>query len=99
MNFKLRGTNVIALELLVNKENFNLENIQKFIAERKQILKGARLILCVEDYLLKPEEVKELIEFFKNEEDFVFCGFKTNLRENRELCLKLGIPCEISELD
>ncbi len=99
MNFKLRGTNVIALELLTNKENFNLENIKKFIAERKQILKGTRLVVCVEDYLLSLEDVRKLVDSLKGEADFVFCGFRTNVKENKELCSRLGIPCEITNFE
>ena len=99
MNFKLRGTNVIALELLTNRKNFSLEEIKKFIAERKQVLKGTRLVICVEDCVLTPEDIRELTTSLKGETDFMFCGFRTNVKENKELCSRLGIPCEITDFE
>ena len=98
MNYKLRGTNVIAIELIADEENFNVEDIKKFILEKKQLLRGTRFILSVENKLLSEEELRELVEFLKNVNEFVFCGLKTNLKENRELCIKSGIPCDISTL-
>ncbi len=99
MNYKLRGTNVIAIELIAGEENFNIEDIKKFILEKKQLLRGTRFILSVENRVLSEEELRNLVEFLKNIDEFIFCGLKTNLKENRELCIKLGIPCDISTLE
>ncbi len=99
MDFKLRGTNVIGIELLTNRENFSVEEIKRFISEKKQLLKGARFLISVEDYLLNREELEELLNFISTEEKITFCGFKTNLKENRELCVSMGIPCDISTLE
>ena len=99
MEFKLRGTNVIGIELLTNRENFSVEGIEQFVSEKRQLLKGARFLISVEDYPLKREEVEELVNFFSKEEGITFCGFKTNLKENRELCVSLGVPCDISTLE
>ena len=59
MKFKLRGTNVIAIELLTDEKNFNVEDIKKFILEKKQLLRGARFIISVENKLLKEEEKRQ----------------------------------------
>ncbi len=99
MNYKLRGTNVIAIELIADEENFNIEDIKKFILEKKQLLRGTRFILSVENRVLSEEELRNLVEFLKNVNEFIFCGLKTNLKQNRELCIKLGIPCDISTLE
>ncbi len=99
MGFKLRGTNLLGIELLTNSSNFSLEGIKAFVAEKKQLLRGVRFILSVEDYKLKKEEVEELLKYFYNEVGIIFCGFKTNLKENRELCISLGVPCDISTLN
>ncbi|WP_456342251.1 septum site-determining protein MinC [Thermovibrio sp.] len=99
MEFKLRGTNVIGIELLTNRDNFSVEGIKQFVSEKRQLLKGARFLILVEDYPLKREEVEELVNFFSKEEGITFCGFKTNLKENRELCVSLGVPCDISTLE
>lgn len=99
MNYKLRGTNVIAIELIADEENFNIEDIKKFILEKKQLLRGTRFILSVENRVLSEEELRNLVEFLKNVNEFIFCGLRTNLKENRELCIKLGIPCDISTLE
>ncbi|SMO63306.1 septum site-determining protein MinC [Balnearium lithotrophicum] len=99
MNYKLRGTNVIAIELIADEENFDIEDIKKFILEKKQLLRGTRFILSVENRVLSEEELRDLVEFLKNVNEFIFCGLKTNLKENRELCIKLGIPCDISTLE
>ena len=99
MNYKLRGTNVIAIELLTDDKNFNLEDIKRFILEKRQLLKGSRFILSVEDHKLSPEEIEEITSYFREIEELTFCGFKTNLKENRELCLKFGIPCDLSSME
>jgi septum site-determining protein MinC len=99
MKFKLRGTNVIAIELLTDEKNFNVEDIKKFILEKKQLLRGARFIISVENKLLKEEEIKELIEFLRSMKELTFCGLKTNLKENRELCIALNIPCDLSNME
>jgi septum site-determining protein MinC len=99
MNYKLRGTNVIAIELIADEENFNIEDIKKFILEKKQLLRGTRFILSVENRVLSEEELRNLVEFLKNVNEFIFCGLRTNLKQNRELCIKLGIPCDISTLE
>ncbi|TCK05149.1 septum site-determining protein MinC [Phorcysia thermohydrogeniphila] len=99
MKFKLRGTNVIAIELLTDEKSFNVEEIKKFILEKKQLLRGARFIISVENKVLKEEEVKELSDFLHSMEELTFCGLKTNLKENRELCIKLNIPCDLSSME
>jgi septum site-determining protein MinC len=98
MEFKLRGTNVIGIELLANRESFSVEKVKQFVSEKRQLLRGARFIISVEDYPLTKEELLELADFFKQEEGISFCGLKTNLKENRELCISLGIPCDMSTL-
>ena len=99
MDYKLRGTNVIAIELLTDDSNFNLEDIKRFILEKRQLLKGSRFILSVEDYQLSENEIEELHNYLKALEEITFCGFKTNVRENRELCIKMGIPCDLSGME
>jgi len=99
MEFKLRGTNVLGIELLTDENNFSVEGIKQFISEKKQLLRGARFIVSVENYRLEREEIEELVAFLREETELTFCGFKTNLRENRELCVSLGIPCDISTLE
>ncbi len=99
MEFKLRGTNVIGIELIADETNFNPETIKEFILEKKQLLKGSRLIISVENYLLNAEEIEELKNFIEKIKELSFCGFKTNLKENREQCLKLGIPCDLSNME
>ncbi len=99
MDFKLRGTNVIAIELLTDSSNFDLNEIKRFIAEKRQLLKGSRFILSVEDRTLTSEEVEELINYFNTVEELTFCGIKTNVKENRELCIRLGVPCDLSTLE
>ncbi len=99
MSYKLRGTNVIAIELLTDDSNFNLEDIKKFILEKRQLLKGSRFILSVENYKLSMEEVEDLCSYFVTLDGITFCGFKTNLRENRELCIRLGVPCDLSSME
>jgi len=99
MDFKLRGTNVIAIELLTDSSNFDLNEIKRFIAEKRQLLKGSRFILSVEDKTLTLDEVKELLNFFQSVNELTFCGFKTNVKENRELCISLGIPCDLSTME
>jgi septum site-determining protein MinC len=98
MKFKLRGTNIIAIELLLNDENFNINEIKRFIQEEKQLLKGARIVLSVENKALSKDELAELVDFVSSVEELTFCGFKTNLKENRELCIALNIPCDLSSL-
>ncbi len=99
MEFKLRGTNVIAIELITDNTNFSVEKIKQFISEKKQILKGTRFIISVENYTLNETELDSLIDFFRKTPEIFFCGFKTNLKENRELCIKKGIPCDISSME
>jgi septum site-determining protein MinC len=99
MGFKLRGTNVIGIELLANSENFTVEKVKQFVSEKRQLLRGARFLISLEDYKLTKEELLELLSFFKGEESVNFCGLKTNLRENRELCISLGVPCDMSTLE
>ncbi len=99
MEFKLRGTNVIGIELLTDRESFSIEAIKQFVSEKRQLLKGARFLIAVEDYPLKREDVEELLNFFSREDGITFCGFKTNLKENRELCISLGVPCDMSTLE
>jgi septum site-determining protein MinC len=60
---------------------------------------GTRFILSVENRVLSEEELRNLVEFLKNVNEFIFCGLRTNLKQNRELCIKLGIPCDISTLE
>ena len=92
--FKLRGTNVIGIELIVG-ENFNLQKIKSFLKEKEQLLKGARFIISVENRELKEEELEELLEFLKGLSGITFCGFKTNVKANRELCIKFNVPCDL----
>ncbi len=99
MDFKLRGTNVIAIELLTDGSNFDLNGIKQFVAEKRQLFKGSRFILSVENRTLTVEEVEELLNYFKTIDELTFCGFKTNVKENRELCIKLGIPCDLSSME
>jgi len=99
MDYKLRGTNVIAIELLTDDSNFNIEDIKRFILEKRQLLKGSRFILSVENHRITEQELKELVNQFKSLEEITFCGLKTNLKENRELCIKLGIPCDLSSME
>ena len=99
MDFKLRGTNVIGIELIVNERNFNVQRIKEFVKEKAQLLKSSRFIISVENRLLTEKEIKELSDFLKSLKNITFCGFKTNRKENRELCLKLGIPCDMSNLE
>ena len=99
MEFKLRGTNVLGIELLTNEGNFAVEKIKQFISEKKQLLRGARFIISVENYRLSREELQDLLNFLRGETDLTFCGFKTNLKENRELCVSLGIPCDMSTME
>ncbi len=98
MDYKLRGTNVIAIELLTDDSNFNIENIKRFILEKRQLLKGSRFILSVENHALSTFEIEELLRCLKSIEELTFCGFKTNVKENRELCIKLGVPCDLSDM-
>ncbi|WP_163328431.1 septum site-determining protein MinC [Desulfurobacterium thermolithotrophum] len=99
MEFKLRGTNVIGIEIITDSKSFNVEAIKNFILEKKQLLKGSRFIVCVEDRKLSKNEIIELSLFIQNIDELTFCGFKTNLKENRELCISLGIPCDLSEME
>ncbi len=99
MEFKLRGTNVIGIELITDEANFDLDAIKEFILEKKQLLRGSRFIISVENYLLNAEEIKELKDFIDKIKELSFCGFKTNLRENREQCLKLSVPCDLSTME
>jgi len=99
MEFKLRGTNVIAIELIANDANFSVEKIKQFVSEKKQILKGSRFVISVENRIITETEVEELVNFLRNTEEITFCGFKTNKKENRELCIKKGIPCDMSTME
>jgi len=99
MNYKLRGTNIIAIELITNEENFNIDEIKKFVTEKRQLLRGTRFVLSVENKKLSKEELEELVSFLKGVEEFTFCGLKTNLKENRELCIEKGIPCDLSTME
>ncbi|ADU96262.1 septum site-determining protein MinC [Thermovibrio ammonificans] len=98
MELKLRGTNVIGIELLIGGEGFQIDKIKQFLLEKKQLLKGARLVLTVENYKLSPEELEELLKIAKELDGVTFCGFKTNVKENRELCIGRRIPCDLSTL-
>ncbi|MEO2069202.1 MAG: septum site-determining protein MinC [Desulfurobacteriaceae bacterium] len=95
MNFKLRGTNVIGIEILVNKENFSIEGIKSFILGKNSLLKGSRIVVSVEDYFLTRKEILDLKDFIESIEGLTFCGFKTNIKENRDICLSVGIPCDL----
>ena len=99
MNFKLRGTNVIGIEILTDNKSFDIDNIKKFILEKRQLLRGSRFIISVEDRILTKEEILELKQFLENVKELTFCGFKTNIKENREICISLGIPCDLSEME
>jgi septum site-determining protein MinC len=98
MELKLRGTNVISIELLTDEKNFNVDEIKRFLVEKRQLLKGARLVVSVENRILQREELERLIREIKEIKGITFCGFKTNVKENRELCISLGIPCDFSSL-
>jgi len=99
MNFKLRGTNVIGIEILTDNKSFDIDNIKNFILEKRQLLRGSRFIISVENRTLTKEEILELKQFLENVEELTFCGFKTNIKENREICISLGIPCDLSEME
>ena len=99
MNFKLRGTNVIGIEILTDNKSFDIDTLKNFILEKRQLLRGSRFIISVEDRILTEEEILELKQFLENVEELTFCGFKTNIKENREICISLGIPCDLSEME
>ena len=99
MNFKLRGTNVIGIEILTDNKSFDIDILKNFILEKRQLLRGSRFIISVEDRTLTKEEILELKQFLENVEELTFCGFKTNIKENREICISLGIPCDLSEME
>jgi septum site-determining protein MinC len=99
MNFKLRGTNVIGIEILTDNKSFDIDTLKNFILEKRQLLRGSRFIISVEDRILTKEEILELKQFLENVEELTFCGFKTNIKENREICISLGIPCDLSEME
>jgi len=99
MEFKLRGTNVLGIELLTNEKNFSVEGIKQFISEKKQLLRGARFIISVENRRLTRDELQDLLNFLRGETALTFCGFKTNLKENRELFVSLGVPCDMSTME
>lgn len=99
MNFKLRGTNVIGIEILTDNKSFDIDILKNFILEKRQLLRGSRFIISVEDRILTKEEILELKQFLENVEELTFCGFKTNIKENREICISLGIPCDLSEME
>jgi septum site-determining protein MinC len=99
MNFKLRGTNVIGIELLTDNKSFDITTLKKFILEKRQLLRGSRFFISVEDRVLTKEEILELKRFLEDIEELTFCGFKTNIKENREICISLGIPCDLSEME
>ena len=97
--FKLRGTNVIGIEILTDNKSFDIDTIKNFILEKRQLLRGSRFIISVEDRALTKEEILELKQFLENVKELTFCGFKTNIKENREICISLGIPCDLSEME
>ena len=99
MHFKLRGTNVIGIEILTDNKSFDIDTLKNFILEKRQLLRGSRFIISVEDRILTKEEILELKQFLENVEELTFCGFKTNIKENREICISLGIPCDLSEME
>ena len=95
MKFKIRGTNILGIELIISPENLKLKDIEDEVLKRKQILRGARLIISLIDTRLSEDDIRELKTFLDSIEEIRFCGFKTNLRENRDICTSLGIPCDI----
>jgi len=94
MKFKLRGTNILGVELIVSGKA-GVEDIRREVTEKKQILKGARLIITLIDTRMEKEELEEVSEAVRGIDGVKFCGFKTNIRENRENCISLGIPCDM----
>lgn len=99
MDFKLRGTNIIGIEILTDSQSFDIDSIKKFILEKRQLLKGSRVIVSVESKALTRKEIVEIKKFFDSIRGLTFCGFKTNLKENRETCISLGIPCDLSNME
>jgi len=95
MEFKLRGTNLVGIELIVNSVSLPVEELKGFLKEKKELLRGSRLVISLVNCSLKVEDVKEVVEFFKTIDGICFCGFKTNIQRNREVCSALGIPCDM----
>ncbi len=99
MQFKLRGTNVLGVEIIANSQNYDLSMLKKFIKEKAGVFKGARLIVTVDGFVPPRDELRELSEFVSSLPELMFCGFKTNLRAVKDMCLSLGIPCDIDSLE
>jgi len=59
------------------------------------LLKGSRIVISVEDFFLTRKDITDLKEFIESVEGLTFCGFKTNIKENRDLCLSVGVPCDL----
>ncbi len=95
MKIKIRGTNILGIELIVSSKNLTLNEIKEEILEKKQIFRGTRLVISLIDVKLPREMMEELVSFLNSIEEIKFCGFKTNVRENRDISIELGIPCDM----
>ncbi|WP_457568657.1 septum site-determining protein MinC [Desulfurobacterium sp.] len=99
MDYKIRGTNILGIEIIITKENYNIEEIKRFLVARKAILKKTRLIITFDSIIPEEEEVKELAKFCQQLPDVFFAGFKTNKKETRDRCINAGFPCDMSKLE
>lgn len=99
MDYKVRGTNILGIEIIIPPQKFNLEDIKKFISEKKEIMRKTRLVITFDDVIPEEAEIKEIAEFIKNFPEIIFCGFKASRKETRELCLHAGFPCDMSTLE
>ncbi|WP_297446735.1 septum site-determining protein MinC [Desulfurobacterium sp.] len=99
MDYKIRGTNILGIEVIVTKENWNIEELKKFLIEKKAILKRIRLIITFDDIIPEEKEIKEVANFCSQLPEVFFSGFKTNKKETRDLCVSAGFPCDMSKLE
>ncbi|NIA09816.1 MAG: septum site-determining protein MinC [Nitrospiraceae bacterium] len=93
MQVKLRGTNVLGLEIVL--ERLKPCDIEEFISQKKEFLKASRIIVNVGNNPLNTDKVKRIRRIFEQHR-ILFCGFRTNIKENQSLCSDLNIPCDLS---
>ncbi len=99
MDYKIRGTNILGIEIIVTPQNFDIEKLKMFIKEKSAIMRKTRLVITFDDVIPQEKDIQELASFIKERPDILFCGFKTSRKETREISLQMGFPCDISNLE
>ncbi len=99
MDYKIRGTNILGIEVIVSNSNWDIEKLKNFLLEKKAILKRTRLIITFDDIIPDENEIREIASFCSELPDVFFCGFKTNKKETRDNCISAGFPCDMSKLE